>query len=98
MIKLAAKPISVVDGALLTAGANSIGPLGGGIIGPAGMTYFWLRRRGVNSAGAGLAGWLPVFLNNATLAVVSLAGLAVLLALKKSSEVLVAGLCFAILS
>ena len=97
VVKLAAKPISVVDGALLTAGANSIGTLGGGILGTAGMTYVWLRRRGVNPGAAGLGGWLPIFLNNATLAVVSLAGLAVLLVLKKSSGVLVVSLCFAIL-
>lgn len=43
------------------------------------------------------AGWLPIFLNNATLAVVPLAGLAVWLSLTKPSGVLVAGLCFAIL-
>jgi uncharacterized membrane protein YbhN (UPF0104 family) len=96
VVKLAAKPVSVVDGALLTAGANSVGTLGGGVIGTAGMTYLWLRRRGVNPAAAGLAGWLPIFLNNAALAVVSLAGLAVLVSLKKSSGLLVAGLCFAI--
>ena len=97
VVKLAAKPISVVDGALLTAGANSIGTLGGGILGTAGMTYVWLRRRGVNPGAAGLGGWLPIFLNNATLAVVSLAGLAVLLVLKKSSGVFVVSLCLAIL-
>ena len=97
VVKLAAKPVSVVDGALLTIGANSVGTLGGGVLGTAGMTYLWLRRRGVNSGAAGLGGWLPIFLNNATLAVVSLAGLAVLLSLKKSSGVLVASLCFAIL-
>ena len=96
VVKLAARPISVVDGALLTAGANGIGTLGGGILGTAGMTYVWLRRRGVNPGAAGLAGWLPIFLNNATLAVVSLLGLAVLLFLKKSSGLLVASLCFAI--
>ncbi len=96
VVKLAAKPISVVNGALLTAGANSIGTLGGGILGTAGMTYLWLRRRGVNPGAAGLGGWLPIFLNNATLAIVSLAGLAVLLFLKKSSELIVASLCFAI--
>jgi glycosyltransferase 2 family protein len=97
VVKLAAKPVSVVDGALLTAGANSIGTLGGGILGTAGMTYLWLRRRGVNPGAAGLGGWLPIFLNNFTLAVVSLAGLAVLLFLKKSSGVLVVSLCLAIL-
>jgi uncharacterized protein (TIRG00374 family) len=97
IVKLAAKPISIVDGALLTTAANSIGTLGGGILGTAGMTYLWLRRRGVNPGAAGLGGWLPIFLNNATLAVVSLAGLAVLLFLKKSSGVLVVSLCFATL-
>jgi hypothetical protein len=96
VVKLAAKPISIFDGALLTAGANSIGTLGGGILGTAGMTYLWLRRRGVNPGAAGLGGWLPIFLNNATLAVVSLAGVSVLLFLKKSSGVLVVSLCFAI--
>jgi uncharacterized membrane protein YbhN (UPF0104 family) len=95
VIKLAAKPISVVDGALLTAGANSIGTLGGGVLGTTGMTYLWLRRRGVNPGAAGLGGWLPIFLNDATLAVVSLSGMAVLLSLKKSAGVLVVGLCFA---
>ncbi len=96
VVKLAAKPVTVLDGALLTAGANSIGTLGGGILGTVGMTYLWLRRRGVNPGVPGLGGWLPIFLNNATLAVVSLVGLAVLLFLKKSSGVLVAGLCLAI--
>jgi uncharacterized membrane protein YbhN (UPF0104 family) len=52
----------------------------------------------VNPGAAGLGGWLPILLNDATLAVVSLVGLAVLLILKKSSGVLVAGLCFAILT
>ena len=96
VVKLAAKPVSVIDGALLTAGANSVGTLGGGVLGTAGMTYVWLRRRGVNPGAAGLGGWLPVFLNNAALAVVSLAGLTVLVSRSKSSGVLVTGLCFAI--
>jgi len=61
------------------------------------MTYLWLRRCGVNPGAAGLGGWLPIFLNNATLAAVSLAGLAVLLFLNKSSGVLVVTLCLAIL-
>jgi hypothetical protein len=61
------------------------------------MTYVWLRRRGVYPGAAGLGGWLPIFLNNATLAVVSLAGLAVFLVLKKSSGVLVVSLRLAIL-
>ena len=56
VVRLASKPISILDGALLTAGANSVGTLGGGVIGTAGMTYLWLRRRGVNPGAAGLGG------------------------------------------
>jgi uncharacterized protein (TIRG00374 family) len=91
VVKLAAKPISTIDGALMTAGANSVGTLGGGVLGTAGMTYHWLRRRGVNAGAAGLGGWLPIFLNDTALAMVSLAGLIVIIHLKKSSGVLVAG-------
>jgi hypothetical protein len=32
----------------MTLAANSVGTLGGGASGTAGMTYLWLRRRGVN--------------------------------------------------
>jgi uncharacterized membrane protein YbhN (UPF0104 family) len=91
VVRLAAKPVSTVDGALMTAGANSVGTLGGGVLGTAGMTYFWLRRRGVNVAAAGLGGWLPILLNDAVLAIVSLAGLIIIIHLKKSSGVVVAG-------
>jgi len=55
------------------------------------MTYLWLRRRGVNAGAAGLGGWIPIFLNDTVLATVSLAGLIVIIHLKKSSGVLVAG-------
>jgi hypothetical protein len=40
LVKLAAKPVSIVNGGLLTADANNIGTLGGGVLGTAGMTYF----------------------------------------------------------
>lgn len=96
VVRLASKPISIVDGALMTAGANSVGTLGGGVIGTAGMAYLWLRRRGVNAGAAGLGGWLPIFLNNAVLAIVSLAGLIIIIHHKKSSGVIVAG--FALVS
>ena len=91
VVRLASKPISIIDGALMTLGANSVGTLGGGVIGTAGMTYLWLRRRGVNSGVAGLGGWLPIFLNNTVLAIVSLVGLIAIIFLRKSSGVLVAG-------
>jgi glycosyltransferase 2 family protein len=97
VVRLAAKPISIIDGALITAGANSVGTLGSGVIGTAGMTYHWLRRRGVNPGAAGLGGWLPIFLNNTVLATVSLAGIIVIIHLKKSSSVLVAGFTLVLL-
>jgi len=75
----------------MSAGSNSVGTLGGGVLGTAGMTYLWLRRRGVNAGAAGLGGWLPIFLNNTALAVVSLAGLIVIIHRRKSTSVLVAG-------
>src|SRR5579871_701040 len=65
-------PVSIVEGALVTAGANSMGTLGGGVLGTAGMTYLWLRHRGVSTGAAGLGGWLPIFLTNVTLAIVTL--------------------------
>jgi glycosyltransferase 2 family protein len=92
VVKVQSKPVSVFDGALVTLAANSVGTLGGGALGTAGMTYLWLRRRGVNRGAAGLGGWIPIFLNLAVLTLVSLAGLLVLIYLRKSSTVLAAGL------
>lgn len=91
VVNVSSKPISVFEGALVTIGANSVGTLGGGALGTAGMTYLWLRRRGVNRGAAGLGGWIPIFLNLAALAIVSLGGLLVLIQLNKSSAVLAAG-------
>ena len=97
VVKVSSKPVSVLDGALMTIGANSVGTLGGGALGTAGMTYLWLRRRGVNRGAAGLGGWIPIFLNLGTLALVSLAGLIVLIHLKKSSTVLATSLSVVVL-
>jgi uncharacterized protein (TIRG00374 family) len=91
----AANPVSVADGALMTAGANSVGTLGGGVIGTAGMTYYWLRRRGINPGAAGLGGWLPIILENAALAVASLAGFLVMIHLNKSPRVFATGFALA---
>ena len=91
VVEPATKQISVIDGALITAGANSVGTLGGGVLGTAGMTYLWLGRRGVSAGSAGLGGWLPIFLNNIVLAIMSLAGLMVVVRLGKTSGVLLVG-------
>ena len=97
VVRLVAKPVSVVDGALVTIGANSVGTLGGGVLGTAGMTYLWLRQRGVSPGAAGLGGWIPIFLNDATLALISLAGLLSSIVLTKFSGVLILGLIIAVL-
>jgi glycosyltransferase 2 family protein len=91
------RPISVLEGALLTVGANSVGTLGGGVLGTAGITYLWLRQRGVSPGAAGLAGWIPIFLNDSALAVVSLIGLLTLMLLKKFSNILALNLAVAVL-
>jgi hypothetical protein len=67
-------PVSMLDGTLITIGANSVGTLGGGVLGTAGMSFLWLQRRGVAIAAARLGGWLPIFLNDIALAAVSLVG------------------------
>jgi uncharacterized protein (TIRG00374 family) len=88
------RTVSLIDGALVTAGANSVGTLGGGVLGTAGMTYLFLRRRGVNRGVAGLCSWFPIYLNDTVLALLSLAGLLILTFLKKSSGLLAAGFTF----
>jgi glycosyltransferase 2 family protein len=97
VVRLVPKPVSVVEGALVTVGANSVGTLGGGVLGTAGMTYLWLRQRGVNPGAAGLGGWIPIFLNDATLAIVTLIGLLTLVLLKTLSSLLVLGFALAVL-
>lgn len=97
LVGQAAKPVSVLEGALLTAGANSVGTLGGGVLGTTGTIYLWLRKRGVCAGAAGLAGWIPIFLNDAALVVVSLIGLLSLMLLKKFSNILAFNLAVAVL-
>jgi glycosyltransferase 2 family protein len=97
VVRQVVKPVSIVDGALLTAGANSVGTLGGGVLGTAGMTYLWLRRRGVSRGAAGLGGWIPIFLNDATLAIISVLGLITLIFLNRRSTILLIGLVQAVL-
>lgn len=80
--------VSIIEGTLLTAGANTVGTLGGGVVGTAGMTYFFLRQRGVNPAAASLGGWLPIVLKNALLAIISTGGVLVMIHHKKTSHVL----------
>ena len=96
VVRLIATPVSTIDGALITMGANSVGTLGGGVLGTTGMTYRWLRQEGITPEAAGLGGWIPVFLNDAMLAIVSLAGLLVFFFLQRLSGVLITGFALAL--
>ena len=97
VVRSLAQPVSVFRGALVTLAANSVGTLGGGALGTAGTTYLWLRSHGINRGAAGLGGWIPIFVNLAVLATVSLGGLMVLIHLKKSSTILALGLSLVML-
>lgn len=91
VVNLAGSSVSVIEGTLITTGANSVGTLGGGVLGTAGMTYLWLRRRGVNAGAAGLGSWLPIFFNETILASVSLAGLILAAHRSRSAGLLIVG-------
>lgn len=95
VVRLESKTLSVGEAALITLGANSVGTLGGGVPGTAGMTFLWLQNRGVSLGAAGLGGSIPIFLNNAMLAIVSVPGLLILLLLGKFSGGFAIGFVFA---
>jgi uncharacterized protein (TIRG00374 family) len=72
--------LSVARAVLITLAGSSIGLIAGGMLGSAAAVYGWVRRSGVSSEGALLAGWLPPLFNEGTLAFIAIVGLAQLLA------------------
>ncbi|MGV8075918.1 MAG: hypothetical protein ACP5N0_01265 [Methanosarcina sp.] len=62
-------------GVIIALAASSIGMLAGGTFGNAAATYRWGRKYGVSAEGSGLAGTLPTIFNNATLMLLSIAGM-----------------------
>jgi uncharacterized protein (TIRG00374 family) len=75
--------LSVARGTLITTAANSFGLLVGGMVGAGAVTYRWLRSRGVDEEESILAGWLPGFLYDIPLVVLSILGLLYLLLVHK---------------
>lgn len=71
--------ISVLFGVIIALAAYSIGLVAGGVFGNTAATYRWVRKMGVSVEGAGLAGTLPVILNNITLIFITSIGLFYLL-------------------
>jgi len=82
LVGLSNAHISIRRGALITLAANSVGMVTGGWVSIAAVTYFLVsRKKEVNiTEGAVLSGALPTVLNNLLLVILSLGGLAVLLA------------------
>ncbi|HUV83835.1 MAG TPA: YbhN family protein [archaeon] len=75
--------ISVLLGVIITLAASSIGLVAGGVLGNTAATYRWVRKEGVSVAGAGLAGTLPLILNNITLIFITSLGLVYLLIIRQ---------------
>ncbi len=79
LVSIFKQKLSIARGALITLAAYSMGLLGGGWVTTGTMTYQWLRDLHVKAQPAGLAGSIPLFLNNVALVVASTLGLAYLL-------------------
>lgn len=75
--------ISVSFGVIVTLAAFSIGLVAGGVLGNTAATYQWVRKKGVSVEGAGLAGTLPLILNNITLIFITSIGLVYLLIIRQ---------------
>lgn len=71
--------LSLRSGAVIALAANSVSLIAGGLVTSTAGTFRWLKQHGVNAAGAGLAGLLPLLLNNLLLLVLALVGLGRLL-------------------
>ncbi|MCG7847660.1 MAG: YbhN family protein [ANME-2 cluster archaeon] len=79
IIAIVHQRISVKWGVIITLAAASIGLVAGGVLGNTAATYRWVRKKGVSVEGAGLAGTLPLILNNITLIFITAIGLVYLL-------------------
>jgi uncharacterized protein (TIRG00374 family) len=71
--------ISILFGIIITLAASSIGLVAGGVLGNTAAIYGWVHKKGISVEGAGLAGTLPLILNNITLIFVTFVGLVYLL-------------------
>jgi len=78
--------LSVARGVVITLAAYSMGLLGGGWVTTGAMTFQWLRGLGVKAEPAGLAGSIPLFLNNVALVVAATLGLVYLLFVHQLSD------------
>lgn len=77
--------LSILRGSIITLAAFSIGLIAGGIVANAVATYHWVRIKGVNAEGSGLAGTLPPLFNNGMLILTAVSGLIYLLIIHQLS-------------
>lgn len=75
IVAIVQQRLSIRWGIMITLAASSIGLVAGGLLGTTAATYRWVRNRNVSAEGAGLAGTLPPFLNNAILILIAVIGL-----------------------
>jgi uncharacterized protein (TIRG00374 family) len=76
---VAGQRLSLVRAVLITLAGSSMGLIVGGMLGSVAAVYNWVRKSGVSSEGALLAGWLPPLFNEGTLTVIAMVGLVQLL-------------------
>jgi len=77
--------LSIFFGIIITLAASSIGLVAGGVLGNIAATYRWVRNNGVSVEVAGLAGTLPLILNNIILIFVTFVSLVYLLTIHQLS-------------
>lgn len=75
IVAIVQQRLSIRWGIMITLAASSIGLVAGGLLDTTATTYRWVRNRNVSAEGAGLAGTLPAFLNNAILILLAVIGL-----------------------
>jgi uncharacterized protein (TIRG00374 family) len=87
LVKIFKQKLSVVRGVLVTMGSYSLGLMGGGWVTTGAVTYQWVRNLGVDAEAAGLAGSIPLFLNNVALIVIAAIGLIYLLVIHELTSI-----------
>ena len=79
IVELSDNAVTTRRGALITLGSNTVGTLGGGVLGTATACFRWVRKGGVATDAATLSGWLPPTLKNCVLVGLSNWGFLVIL-------------------
>ena len=79
IVELSDNTVTTRRSTLITLGSNTVGTLGGGVLGTATACFRWVRKGGVATDAATLSGWLPPTLKNCVLVGLSTWGLLVIL-------------------